>query len=280
MRVDFREERRWKLVVAYTLAHAVMEWHEAGSLEERVRRGICVLWRPDDRREEDESMNVDDDRYNSKEMFDAAPESKGESTPANDDNSEDDSDVEQEKDRQAVLSALEPSTVLQEALEDIESGRESQNAQYVQPKVEDTEDSSLSHLAAVTTQANPDGIVAGKSVHAQGSHDAVGALKIGANDPILADQAVAQPEPPAAPSTSKPRSKPGMYAHLREQIVFSDVEKVFVDLDDLELAKNMSELSTEDASVFAPPAANPSSPSPFALMSLSALPPQPSRRAV
>ena len=45
MRIDFREERKWKIALAYNLAHAVMEWHEAGSLQERVRRGICVLWK-------------------------------------------------------------------------------------------------------------------------------------------------------------------------------------------------------------------------------------------
>ena len=44
MRVDFREERRWKIALAFSLAHAVMAWHEAGSLEERVNRGICVIF--------------------------------------------------------------------------------------------------------------------------------------------------------------------------------------------------------------------------------------------
>ncbi|OBZ75889.1 hypothetical protein A0H81_04110 [Grifola frondosa] len=46
MRIDFREERKWKTALAYNLAHAVIDWHEAGTLEERVHRGICVLWKP------------------------------------------------------------------------------------------------------------------------------------------------------------------------------------------------------------------------------------------
>src|SRR5882757_2850404 len=44
MRIDFREERKWKTAVAYTLALAVQEWHDAGSADERIRRGICVVW--------------------------------------------------------------------------------------------------------------------------------------------------------------------------------------------------------------------------------------------
>ena len=56
MRTDFREERRWKLALAHRLAHAVVEWHEAGTLEERLRLGICVDWkRP---RDEEVEMNT------------------------------------------------------------------------------------------------------------------------------------------------------------------------------------------------------------------------------
>ena len=45
MRIDFREERKWKLALAYNLAKAVVEWHEAGTKEEREKRGICLNWR-------------------------------------------------------------------------------------------------------------------------------------------------------------------------------------------------------------------------------------------
>ena len=48
MQTDFREERRWKIAVAYELAVCVQEWHIAGSHEERLRLGIIgKLWRPE-----------------------------------------------------------------------------------------------------------------------------------------------------------------------------------------------------------------------------------------
>jgi chromatin modification-related protein VID21 len=40
MRTDFREERRWKLAVAFNLAHTVKAWHSA-TLDERT--SLCVL---------------------------------------------------------------------------------------------------------------------------------------------------------------------------------------------------------------------------------------------
>jgi chromatin modification-related protein VID21 len=44
MYIDYREECKWKTVLAYMLVNAVQEWHAAGSVKERVRRGICVIW--------------------------------------------------------------------------------------------------------------------------------------------------------------------------------------------------------------------------------------------
>jgi chromatin modification-related protein VID21 len=44
MCIDYREECKWKMALAYMLVNAVQEWHAAGSIEERVHRGICVIW--------------------------------------------------------------------------------------------------------------------------------------------------------------------------------------------------------------------------------------------
>lgn len=41
MRTDFREERKWKIAVAYTLSTAVLEWHAAGRKDVRIATGIC-----------------------------------------------------------------------------------------------------------------------------------------------------------------------------------------------------------------------------------------------
>ena len=62
MQTDFREERRWKIAVAYELALCVQEWHISGSHEERLRLGIIgKLWRPNSR-SNDNIPAVDDDQ--------------------------------------------------------------------------------------------------------------------------------------------------------------------------------------------------------------------------
>ena len=48
MQTDFREERRWKIALAYELAICVQEWHIAGSKEERVRLGITGAYKKPD----------------------------------------------------------------------------------------------------------------------------------------------------------------------------------------------------------------------------------------
>ena len=46
MRIDFREERKWKLALAYHLSTAVLEWHALRTWDERVSHGVCVKWKP------------------------------------------------------------------------------------------------------------------------------------------------------------------------------------------------------------------------------------------
>ena len=94
MRTDFREERKWKLALAYSLAHAVVEWHEAGSAEERIKRGICMSWR----RPRPEDVDCDEVVEKVQDLFEPGTgdeDSKGNSTPANDEGSDDDSDEDE-----------------------------------------------------------------------------------------------------------------------------------------------------------------------------------------
>lgn len=236
--------------MAYGLAHAVIDWHVAGTLEERVKLGIVVLWRPDNpnRREEEVTMQVDEDPF-VKEMFDGHVESKGESTPG--ENSEDDSEDEQEKDRQAVLNALEPSAAFQEALDEIETARAGQvTSQEIQFKAEDVEDDSALRASNDDSQAEANAEAPDDSTEAEEKDKKASVLRPGATDVLLAEAA---PEASTSASGSKPKAKAGTYAHLRESIVYSDVDQLFVDLDDLDLAKGMSELSTDDSAHFAPP---------------------------
>ena len=270
MRLDFREERRWKLALAYNLAHAVLEWHEAGTIEERVRRGICVLWR----KPRAEDMEVEDCSERNGEELDFGPreleednpeDSKENSTPANDYGSDDESDDEQEKEQQDVLDALEPTTAVQDALETALSGLEASSSQQTQstssqpvhPKVEDIEDlSALQGKLDLSSDAMetdaPSGAEKGlpKAEPSDGplSTEASG-LKISSTNPILGTRALQV----SKSSSAKAKTKTSVYAPLREQIVYSDLDKLFIDFDDLDITKAMSELTTDDPSVTAPP---------------------------
>lgn len=249
MRTDFREERKWKLAVAYGLAHAVVEWHEAGNVEERLRRGICVRWSPDDRRDS-EDIQAEQQDYSTQdaELDGLQADSKGDSTPANDDNSDDDSEDEQEKERQAVLNALDPSTTLQEALEDAENAVAA--AQDVQPKTEEVEDTTALHLNTLAERPIVNDVSEPLPVTTHETQTA-SALKPGAGDTMLSEASASVPA--ASSSVTKTKSKTASYAHLREQIIYSDIDKLFLDLDDFELAKSMSDLTTDEGIHHAPP---------------------------
>ncbi|KAH7334166.1 hypothetical protein B0J17DRAFT_675602 [Rhizoctonia solani] len=70
LQIDFREERRWKMVVAFELAHAAQEWHEA-SLEERET--MCVRYR-----KADHQVDKDEDKAEDVEMDGEKGEEDGE----------------------------------------------------------------------------------------------------------------------------------------------------------------------------------------------------------
>ncbi|TCD63291.1 chromatin modification- protein VID21 [Steccherinum ochraceum] len=259
MRTDFREERRWKIALAYTLAHAVMEWHEAGTLEERVARGICVLWRrpKDDEVAKDELPEelpaVADDggdaMITNGDEDDDGEDSKQTSTPG-DDGSDDESEEEQEKEQQDVLDVLDPSQALQDELNRTQESQED-SSQEVQPKVEDVEDLSALRDKAmdVDPQSSTNAAVSGTDSSAN-----VTGLKDTSSDPLLAVTAPPVPPPAAPPKTPvKQKVKASTYAPLREQIAYSNLDTLFVDVDDLDLVRSMSELSTDDSAIPPPP---------------------------
>lgn len=246
MRTDFREERKWKLAVAYTLAHAAMEWHQVKTMAERVERGICVLWSPDKRRNEE--VQGEDHESDTQDIeVDEVVESRGDSTPANNENSDDESEDEQEKERQAVLNALEPSSALQDALDDADDAIAA--SQNLQPKSEEVEDTNALHLNALAEQARVD---ASRPPAAVDEGQASSALRPGAGDAMLGDTSMSA-VPIGSTSIPKSKSKSAAYAHLREQIIYSDVDKLFLDLDDFDLVKSMSDLTTDEGVHHAPP---------------------------
>ncbi|KAH9901614.1 hypothetical protein C8Q73DRAFT_252201 [Cubamyces lactineus] len=273
MRTDFREERRWKLALAYTLAHAVMEWHEARSLEERVRRGICVLWKPpppEDTEMADvgEAEQTDGPFRSSQEGDDTGADSRETGTPLNDYGSDDESEDEQDKEQQDVINALEPGAALQDALEQLEQTAQDSQSQpgnqetvTLKPKLEEIED--LTALGDSpprednAMQVDSQKTETAEGEKAEGSQVAKLAapeaeshpgLKPTSKNPVLGKAAV---EGDAAHGKNK--NKANQYAPLRDHIVYSQLDKLFLDLDDLDIIKGMSELSTDDFSPTAPP---------------------------
>ncbi|KAI0647240.1 hypothetical protein C8Q79DRAFT_1047538 [Trametes meyenii] len=272
MRTDFREERRWKLAVAYTLAHAVVEWHEAGTLEERLRRGICVLWKPPppedaEMAEMSEPELADGPFRASQEGDDTGGDSRETGTPVNDSGSDDDSDDEQDKEQRDVLNALEPGAALQDALEQLEHNAQASQSQpgihdgvALKPKMEEIEDpaalgggsqsrdENAMEVDAMKAEApdadKPAEPESGKPVPVEESHPG---LKSTSKNPILGRMGDGDG------THGKPKSKVSQYAPLRDHIVHSDLDKLFIDLDDLDIVKGMSDLSTDDFNPNAPP---------------------------
>lgn len=267
MRTDFREERRWKLALAYTLAHAVVEWHEAGSSEERVRRGIVVLWKrppPEDAEMADASEGDQPDGPFTQDTD--GVDSRETGTPMDGYASDDESEDEQDKD---AVDSLEPASVLQDALQQLEDQANTANSQSegatVKPKVEEIEDlTALKGRGGVAGQdenamdvdakkpSQPEGSKpANPTTSTQGAADSHPGLKSSSKNPVLATSGR-----DGEGAHGKTKHKINQFAAIREHIVYSDIDKLFVDLDDLDLVKSMSELSTDE-----PPAASAATPS-------------------
>ncbi|KAJ3551712.1 hypothetical protein NM688_g4547 [Phlebia brevispora] len=267
MRSDFREERKWKLALAYNLAHAVMDWHAAGSKAERERLEICLHWkkpRPEEFEDEQAEMQLDHDDLHAAEIDeDANGDSKSNSTPVNEENSnsDDDSDNEDEREQRAHQEAVEAQTAIDEALGEMETSARSQGADnqssqdQILPKVEDIEDRSALHrddamdVDEPPTSSSPKKTPEVGTKTEESSGKAAG-LKSSSDNPILTGTST--PAESHAPRL-KTKGSPNSYAPLREKIVYSEPDKLFLDMDDFGLVQGMSELSTDDQATAMPP---------------------------
>ena len=269
MRIDFREERKWKLALAYNLSTAVLEWHAAGSLAERVGKGICVLWK----RPHVEEDDIDENSAEPPEdgmLVDPVPEDKKLNPLAIVDYGSDDEDEDEEQDKdQSIVDLLEPTTLVQDALDSVGHDNDQVQAassQVIQLKTEDVDDALP--LEAEQDDRNGDFMdvdlpqnTASEESNAKAEKlspaPEIG-LKPTSADPVLGSAvnshlAVGDNETPASPSKSASKSK--IYVPLRERIAYSDHLKLFLDTDDLELAQGFASLSTEEnAMEIVPPA--------------------------
>lgn len=248
MRVDFREERRWKYMLAFNLSTAVLEWHEAGSREGRVRQGICANWkRP---RPSIGHCSTSNDMDLDRRLPDRGRDNEYILTGDESDNE----DEEVEAEQRDIVDPLETGKALVEALEgqgsngsSDSSQRQSPGADAVYPKVEEVEDSSA------LRSDNGAGDAMAVDNHSDDNHTqkheieavSIQGLKSSSTDPVFGlpsnlHHGASQPY-----SSGKAMAKLNAYAPLRERIAYSDGRKLFVEDDDLGLLAAFAGLSTE-----------------------------------
>jgi chromatin modification-related protein VID21 len=251
MRTDFREERRWKIAVAYRLSTAVLEWHNAGNRETRRERGIVVDWsRPshDDSRDiNDVEMIIEHGQCADEEMQEDSDERPFSAALISADYGSDDSDDEQELEKQEVADALEPRAVLEEALGHAERSESSQPENEIRPKEEDVDDSSMLQVMQPTT-TNTDAILKQDEIPVQLADSATrpseiiqpdisSGLKTTSDDPMLGSDTPLEPTAGQLPSAPRQHPKPSVYSPFRSHVAYCEYDKLVLDFDDLHLHK-------------------------------------------
>ncbi|KAH7889968.1 hypothetical protein F5I97DRAFT_1849003 [Phlebopus sp. FC_14] len=244
MRVDFREERKWKYVLAFNLSTAVLEWHEAGSREQRMKQGICKHWR----RPRSSAQQVDN---SSPRDMDVDVRGENGYTPMAEES--DNEEEEAEPEQHDIVDSLDTRNALEEALEGSGSNsngsaqssqRQSPGPESVRPKVEDVEDPLALQNDNNTSGDAMDIDVDNENPHAKEETADLAGLKPHSTDPVLASNTTS--DTTRVVGYSKHLSKSNLYSPLRERIAYSDDRKLFIDHDDLDLVKALSDLTTED----------------------------------
>ena len=232
MRTDFREERKWKMALAFDISTAVLLWHEAGTAEERIRQGICVLWKGSrdivDEVQDTQMSAVEPEE--STELGDSAKMSFALPEDDEDDEDEDDQDDQPRAPGEASESAITIEDYLPSQV-----GTPGIGMKDLEPKKEEADDNVPAFLDTPT--APP---------HSQLDTPAPTGLKAGSTDPTLPKPVTLQPDvlPTDTAITRKGRSsKLSTYAPLRDKLVYSDLDKFFITPEDLQFQP----LNGEDA---------------------------------
>jgi len=231
MRIDFREERKWKTAVAYTLALAVQEWHEAGSAEERIRRGICIVW----------SKNLEEDIPDPPNVegsgalpIDDLPRHRLRSDSIHVVEESDDGSDEEEKDN-AILVDVDMAE-----LEGIVTAELTQEPEDM--KVEDNFDFTTALQAAPTTESQDQvetGVNSSRQDSRESSDPSPPGLRVTSENPMM--------------SFANNGLSAATQGAMRERVAFMDLNKVFLDADDLGLTNLIPKPSAEEAPDYVPP---------------------------
>ena len=228
MRIDFREERRWKIALAYNLSTAVLEWHYAQTPEERQCAGITVKWRRPHVQQNIEMamespLDEADTAFKPTQLLGLDYGS----------DEEEEEEEEEEKDRDDLLDPLEPSAAIRDALD---------LAHDIQPKDEDVDDQTVLNLVQSealdsSPQPTPD---------TKPDEDVKPGLKSTSENPLLSgskssSQSVSGDNDNTVVIAVKP---PKLLAPLREKVVYSDDLFFNPNSDDLGTISSSAEDST------------------------------------
>lgn len=261
MQTDFREERRWKIALAYELAICVQEWHIAGSKEERVRLGITGEYKKpvsvdyvpsatnDDQVEIPADDHEDSDAASDEdvEMSDSDAKADGNDKEQT---KERDSSEEDAQDQRAVHDALNPDAIFTEALDEAEQNVATTNAETGESlnetsstavKLEESESNNLPHIAQSSSGDIQMG-EAGENKASQPSEEmkaetteSASGLKDSSSNPIL--NVIAEPstevQEVSPPKEQKPLFTPEQTKRLRSSLASLPGETLFVSLDQL-----------------------------------------------
>lgn len=230
MRIDFREERKWKIAVAYTIALAAQEWHEAGSAEERIQRGICIVWPKNLEDDIPVPSNVEGDSI---VPIDELPRHclRSDSMHVVE---ESDDGSDEEKDH-AILADADAAE-LGEIVHD-EFTQEPENM-----KVEDNFDFTAALQAAPTIESQDQlgtGVNSSRQDSREGSDPTPPGLRVTSENPMM--------------SFANNGLSAATQGAMREKVAFMDLNKVFLDADDLGLTSLIPKPSAEEAPDYVPP---------------------------
>ena len=204
--------------MAYNLSTAVLEWHAAGTAEQRLRTGICVKWQPSFFRDDADGVS-EETNLNKSHLEQLNPSLLGV-----DYGSEDDDDDEQDK----VIDALEAATLLKDSLD---------TANELRPKDEEVDDQSVLRLIdsndAVLDNAEADQLMP-VSESDQGNHlsNVTAYLRPTSTNPILGSKSSSQSaNGDGDAQTASAKLSISVLAPLREQISYCEGTQLFTDFD-------------------------------------------------
>ncbi|KAG6854910.1 hypothetical protein C0991_009733 [Blastosporella zonata] len=248
MRVDFREERKWKLALAYNISTDVLDWHAAGTTEARMAKGISVRWKRPRPEEIVQEIAVDEDSNFEEtadhvEMAVETEEQQHQGRTSlldvdygSEDDEDDDNDEDADNESQNIADVLEPSILIAHALEDADI---KPGFHLVQPKTEEVED--LSALALIKHDPSDDvGTNQMDMAVDDVKPDVISGLKATSNNPVLTSQPTPSSNSGDMDTFASASSKPGksnIYAPFREMIAYSEDDKLFLDLEEFDMNK-------------------------------------------